>query len=389
VDMNMAESKETESKTETKISNHNFAEIYKNIYDESPELYRTVNMDGIIISCNKSYTKNLGYSKKEVIGKTIFDHTDEKSLHVMNRCFEVWKKKGTVSDIEISLKRKDGTTFPVLLNATNLYDQNGKLIGSNTVLRDMTQFYKKLKLKDDIIMNQLDKLKKIDLQKGEFIGMISHELKTPLVPIKGYLDLILAGNYGSINKDIRTKLEIAQSSTVSLLSMIGDLLDVQKIELHELSFHKEIHNLYEIVNKSISRMLPNLEKKNISVIPDLQGNIACYCDKMRITQVLTNLIGNAIKYSEDVDKLHIKLNKNGPYAKIVIKDQGLGISHKKLDKIFVKFYQIDNTVTREGGGTGLGLAICKGIIEHHDGQIWAESEGSGKGTEVHVLLPLE
>lgn len=307
----------------------------------------------------------------------------------MNECFEIWKNKGIVSDVEIFLQRKDGSTFPVLLNAINLYDKNGKLIGSNTVLRDMSKFYEVLNSKDNIITEQLKKLQKQDLQKDEFFSMMSHELKTPLVPIKGYLELILAGKYGEINETIKSKLEIVQSNSSVLLTMITDLLDAQKMELDQLSFNKEIHNLHEIVNEVIRNLHPNLEKKNLLVIPDLQGNIACLCDKMRINQVLTNIITNAIKYSENDDKLDIKLMKNGSYAKIVIKDHGIGIHRNRLDKIFVKFYQVDNTITRQSGGSGLGLAICKGIIENHNGKIWAESEGQGKGTEVHILLPLE
>lgn len=382
----MSENKETESDFKPSID---LSEIYKNLYEESPGLYRTIDIDGVIISCNKSYAKNLGYLKKEIIGKTIFDHTAEKSLPTMNECFEHWKNKGTVSDVEIHLQRKNNTTFPVLLNAINLYDKNGKLIGSNTVLRDMSKFYDALKLKDDVISKQIAKLQKQDLQKSEFIGMISHELKTPLVPINGYLDLILAEKYGRIDENLKSKIEIIKSSSSTLLNMISDLLDAQKMEFNKLAFNKEINNLHEIITESISSMYPNLKKKNISVIPDLQGNIACLCDKMRIKQVLTNIISNAIKYSENGDELHVKLSKNGSNAKIVIQDQGTGISSQKLDKIFVKFYQVDNSITREGGGTGLGLAICKGIIDNHNGKIWAESEGQGKGTTIYILLPLE
>jgi len=385
----MIKNKESEIDLETKTNNLNLTEIYQNLYEESPGLYRTIDTNGIIVSCNKSYAKNLGYSKKEIIGKTIFDHTAEKSLSTMNECFKIWKNKGIISDVEIYLERKDGSIFPVLLNAINLYDKNGKLIGSNTVLRDMSKFYDTIKLKDNLIEKQIKNLQKQDLQKNEFIGMISHELKTPLVPINGYLDLILAGKYGDVNEKIKSKLEIVKANSSTLLNMISDLLDAQKMEFHKLVFHKEIHNLHELVNESISNLYPNLERKHISIIPDLQGNIACFCDKMRIKQVITNIITNAIKYSEDGDKLHVQLNKNGSYAKIVIKDQGVGISHEKLDKIFVKFYQVDNSITREGGGTGLGLAICKGIIDNHNGKIWAESEGRGKGTEIHILLPLE
>ena len=385
----MVESKEIETKAETEMIHYNLAEIYKNLYEESPGLYRTINMDGIIVACNNSYAKNLEYSKKEIIGKSIFDHTAEKSLSAMNESFETWKNKGKVSDREIYLKRKDGSTFPVLLNATNLYDKNGNLIGSNTVLRDMSKFYTKLKSKDDIIMKQLKELKKLDLQKNEFVSMIAHELKTPLVPIKGYLDLILSEKFGSLNENIRSRLDVIQSSTSMLIRMTTDLLDVQKMELGKLKFNKEVHNLHEIVNESISNILPDLQKRSIAIIPDMQGNITCLCDRMRILQVLANLIHNAMKFSEDGEKIHIKLNKSDSYAKIVIKDNGIGIESKKLDNVFSKFFQIDSSFTREHSGTGLGLAICKGIIENHNGKIWAESEGRGNGAEIHILLPLE
>jgi PAS domain S-box-containing protein len=379
---------ESETNFET-TDNPHLAEIYKNLYEQSPGLYRTVDEDGIIIACNNAYAKNLGYSKKEIIGSTVFVHTAEKSLSTMNECFETWKNKGTVSDVELFLQRKDGSIFPVLLNAMNMYDKNGKLIGSNTVLRDMTKFYEAIQLKDNIITKQLETLQEIDLQKDEFFSMISHELKTPLVPINGYLDLIVAEKYGAINENIKSKLEIIRSNSSILLNMISDLLDAQKMELGKLKFDKEMHNLHEIANETISNLHPALERKGISIIPDLQVNVSCYCDKMRISQVLTNTITNAMKYSENGDKIHITLSKNGSYAKIVIKDHGIGIDSKKLDKIFVKFYQVDNTFTRETGGTGLGLAICRGIVENHNGKIWAESDGRGKGAEIHVLLPLE
>ena len=114
---------------------------YVDLYEQSPDLYRTINADGIIIDCNNAYAKRFGYSKKEIINKTIFDHSSENSFMDIRNSFEIWKKTGCVKNKEIKLKCKNGTIFPGLLSATNLYDIHGKLIGSNTVIKDITEIY--------------------------------------------------------------------------------------------------------------------------------------------------------------------------------------------------------------------------------------------------------
>ncbi len=121
----------------------------------------------------------------------------------------------------------------------------------------------------------------------------------------------------------------------------------------------------------------------------LQPDLFCMCDSMRIEQVIHNLLSNAIDFCpKENGQISIVLHAEEENAKIIVKDNGVGISENKLDQIFVKFYQIDTSVTREHGGSGLGLVVCKGIIEAHGGKIWAESEGAGKGSEIHMLLPL-
>ena len=114
---------------------------FKKLYENSPILQRTINKDGIIIYCNQAYARHLGYTKDEVIGKSIFDHIVEKSLDRMRKSFQTWKKTGVIINKEIWFKKKDGTTFPALLSATNIYDENGKLLGSNTTIFDITESY--------------------------------------------------------------------------------------------------------------------------------------------------------------------------------------------------------------------------------------------------------
>ena len=367
-------------------------EKYQRLYDESPFLFRTIDLNGIIIDCNKSYADHLGYSKDELIGTPIFKTTAEQSHEAMQDSLETWKKTGQVHDREIWFKRKDGTIFPVLLSATGLYDENGELIGSNTAIRDMSEIYQARKVieeRNEQVREQFEKLKKSELMKEEFLAMITHELKTPLVPIKSYIDLLLSQNLGPINESQKQRLEVIKSSTQYLLRIISDLLDSQKLELGQLTLAKDTHNLADIINGIILKLKPNLDSHGIMITKNTQ-NLSCMCDRTRIEEVLNNLITNAVDFCpKEKGKIDIRLDaENGKYARIIVKDNGAGIQKSKIDKIFVKFFQIDTTRTREHGGTGLGLSICKGIIESHGGKIWAESEGTGKGTEIHILLPL-
>ncbi|HKC78740.1 MAG TPA: HAMP domain-containing sensor histidine kinase [Nitrosopumilaceae archaeon] len=235
-----------------------------------------------------------------------------------------------------------------------------------------------------------EKLRKADLIKDEFLAMITHELKTPLVPIIGYVDILLSEKLGKINEIQKEKLEIVKTSTRFLLKMISDLLDAQKIELGQLALVKNPHYLFQIIKSVLARMRPDLESHGIMVSTDLQENISCLCDDMRLQQVLINLISNAMDFCpKNNGKINIKLKlEDNTHARISVIDNGGGIPKSKLDKIFVKFYQVDTSTTREHGGTGLGLSVCKGIIESHGGKIWAESDEINTGTQIHILLPV-
>src|SRR5579872_477829 len=246
---------------------------YKSLYEDSPLLLRTINKRGIIIDCNELYAKSLGYLKKDVRGRSIFAHTAKRSLDDLKKSFNAWKCKGIVKNREIWLKKKDGTTFPTLLSASNLYGKNGKLIGSNTAIRPITEIYeaqKKLKENEAHIKEQFEKLKELDKSKDEFLAMITHELKTPLVPIKGYVDILLSENLGPLNNQQKERMQIIKSSTNSLLKLVSDLLDVQKIELGQLKLNKKMYNLSQIIHEVINQIKPTVDRKGITIILDLK-----------------------------------------------------------------------------------------------------------------------
>ncbi|MDE1830532.1 MAG: PAS domain S-box protein, partial [Thaumarchaeota archaeon] len=362
---------------------------FRSLYDTSPDLLRTIDSDGIIIDCNDAYAKNLGYSKDEVVGMQIYEHTAENSLDSMRGVFNLWKTGNKVTNKEIWMKRKNGTEFPALLSATTFH-QDDK-IRSNTVIKDITDLYeakKKIEENEARIREQYEELQSIEKSKEEFLAMITHELKTPLVPIHSYVDILLAERFGPLTDDQKHRLEIIKSNTGYLIKMMSDLLDVQKIELRQLKLNRENHNLATLIHEAVESVRPDVEKSGIKISMNLQPDLYYTCDKLRMAQVIHNLINNALDFCpKENGQIFIKLYSDGSNHYIIIKDNGIGIQKSKLDKIFVKFYQIDTSTTREHGGSGIGLAVCKGIVETHAGRIWAESEGEGKGTEIHIALP--
>jgi signal transduction histidine kinase len=217
------------------------------------------------------------------------------------------------------------------------------------------------------------KAKKTDLAKDEFLAMITHELKTPLVPIQGYADILLNEHLGKLTDKQKDRLSIIKSSSETLLSMISDLLDAQKLELGQLKMKKENANIKDTIDKVIDVLKPEMTQDNIEISSNAVDLTTNY-DPDRISQVITNLIKNSLNAVQpNSGKIDIIVENLPTEVKISVKDNGIGIPKEKQKELFKKFYQVDATLTREKGGSGLGLAICKGIIDSHKGQFSVHS----------------
>ncbi len=232
-------------------------------------------------------------------------------------------------------------------------------------------------------------LMQTDRAKEEFSSMITHELKTPLVAIQGYSELLLDGTLGELTKDQKDKLWVIYDSALSLSQLIQDILDVHRLELGKLTFDMQYIDAKKIIDQCINTFKPIADAKGINLVNGIEQYAVLECDQKRILQVLSNLVSNAIKFvPEHEGRIEICARINNGSVLFSVKDNGSGIPKDKRQNIFKKFYQVDTSLTREAGGAGLGLAISKGIVEAHKGKIWVESE-EGRGSTFYFSIPTE
>ncbi len=225
------------------------------------------------------------------------------------------------------------------------------------------------------IQKKEEESKKIEIAKNEFLAMITHELKTPLVPIQGFSDMLLGEHLGSLNENQKDRLKIIRSSADSLLQLISDLLDAQKLELDQLKIKKTNNDLKETIETAIESMQSQALADQIKLTHNLNHSIYASYDNARMIQVLTNLIKNSLKaVMSKVGKIEILAEENSKEVIVSVKDNGKGIPDNVIGNLFKKFYQVDTSSTREFGGSGLGLSICRGIVESHGGRIWVQSK---------------
>lgn len=236
------------------------------------------------------------------------------------------------------------------------------------------------------VISDVTEQEKAERERREFVSNVSHELRTPLTTMRSYLEALLDGAWK--DQDIAPNfLNVAQTETDRMIRMVNDLLQLSRMDNKEYALKKVRVDFITFMNQVIDRFEMNIES-HITLVRQLpEGPFFVWIDKDKMTQVLDNIISNAIKYSPEGGVIEFKAAKLRHQLLISIKDEGLGIDYDKLDKIFERFYRTDKARTRKLGGTGLGLAITKEIVEAHYGRIWAESE-LGKGTTILFTLPL-
>jgi signal transduction histidine kinase len=233
-----------------------------------------------------------------------------------------------------------------------------------------------------------EKLLELDKLKSNFLGIATHELKTPLSVVSGYLDSLRDGFAGDLNESQKSVVGEALGSCYRMEALISDMLDLTKIEAGKMPMDFGEYSLLKLTRKVTTQMAPLIGKKGLSLtVVEDNMDVVVRCDEDRIVQVFVNLLGNAIKFTPENGMITVSAVPDScpDTIRVSISDSGIGISEEDLPHIFEEFAQVGPPGKEEG--TGLGLTICKRIIEAHDGRIWAESE-EGKGTTFSFTLPL-
>ena len=348
-------------------------ERYRVLAETSADGVITIDPLGQLTYVNPSFEKMCGRRKSQILATLFRNYLSEDSIYFFQQVFIDARTKGEkVENVELELVHLDDNIVPLEVNMAPL-KRNNEFAGMVCTIRDITE---RRKIEDE--------LKKSERLKTEFMNIAAHELKSPVTPIKGYLDLIIS------DKDTSDKIKgwakISLRNAERLLKLVTDILDVSRLDTDTMRFEMEKVSTVEILDEIVEDMRPVIEGKDLKFITNIPRDLPDEMgDKNRLSQVLKNLLVNAIKFTDN-GSISVEAEKREDHILIAVKDTGIGISKDELKKIFNKFYQAYTGDDRKNEGTGLGLYICKEIIRKHDGEIWAESK-LGKGSQVYIKLP--
>ncbi|MDP8218706.1 MAG: PAS domain S-box protein [Candidatus Theseobacter exili] len=341
-----------------------------------PSAVFIVDENKTIIKWNRMAEKITGYKSDEVLGKRC-------DVFMSDVC--TGKCPLFAKDIQKPffynqwlIKRKDGNDVYIEKNVDVLKDENGKITGGIECFVDVTL----KKMAEEKIRDAVE-------TKSKFVSMVSHELRTPLTAIKEGVSLVLEELAGSINEEQRFVLNISKNSVDRLARLINGVLDYQKLGSGVMKLILTKKNINDLVNEVYSSMHFVAKEKGIDfklILDEEMKEISCDADK--VAQVLTNMINNAVKFTDSGTIITITTKMEKPIVHVMVEDEGDGIKEKDLPNVFIGFEQFSDDMKKRKEGTGLGLAISKEIIELHYGEIWVESE-YGKGSIFHFSLPIK
>lgn len=329
---------------------------------------------GRILMMNETAERIFGKRLKEQAGRRITEGIGEEHMVALSKDLSSVMKEGLEKEME--LEGMDETRRILKSSTALVHNREGKVVGMISVLSDITR------------QKELDRLKK------DFVSHVTHELRTPLVAMKQAVTLIVDRTAGTINEQQEKMLQIVKRNVERLSKFINDLLDIQKIEAGRLVIHWEATDLRPLVDDVVQSLTPWAESQGIDLASALPDDLPeVYADADRVTQILTNLAGNAIKFTAKGGKVTIKASppagrdEMGHFLKVAVMDTGRGIAREDIDRIFEKFEQAGGKEATDIKGSGLGLSIVKSLVEMQGGKIWVESQ-LNVGSKFTFTLPV-
>ncbi|MDA8340149.1 MAG: ATP-binding protein, partial [Nitrospiraceae bacterium] len=341
-------------------------QIYDIIVDNLPVGFSIVDKDGIIVDFNSTAERVTGYSKKEIFGKShleiLHGTNDKEACPLFKHALE--RREQSVAT-ETIIRRKSGEIIVLSVTTSPLFDNDGNLIGGIELFRDITE------------------LKRLERERKNILSMFAHDMKNPVITAEGFISRLLSGKAGLLSETQKNYLDLVKEELDGLQGLITDFLEFSRFEATECKPVLGPFNIEASMRKHIEIAKVEAEKKNIKIFFEgYEGIPVANADAMLIGRVITNLLDNAIKYTNPGGAVTISLIDGDGDVIVRVKDTGIGISEDHLPYIFDAFYR----GKRDLKGSGLGLSIAKTIVEAHGGRIWVESI-PGKGSTFSFTLP--
>lgn len=348
----------------------------KDLYDNAPCGYHSLDNEGKIVRMNKTELEWLDYTAEEVLNKLFFtDLVTPESAILFSRLYPEFKRSGIISNVEFELKKKDGTIIPIVLSATAIYDEAGNYLTSRSTVFDISR-RKDLEQK---IIKVNDALIQLNVEKDHFLGIAAHDLKSPINSVLGLINLLKWEE--NLTDSQKEYLAIIERSCIGMKSLVSNLLDINKIEQGGAALQKENIEISHLLNTQQDIFKDLAKQKGIKlVIEDQTKNISLLSDKDAMNRILENLLSNAIKFSPTSSQVKLQVSSTLTHVKFQIKDQGPGISKNDLPKLFGKFQRLSARPTGGESSSGLGLSIVKELVDMMKGKISVETEENGGTT---------
>jgi PAS domain S-box-containing protein len=373
----------------------------KNIISESEEKLKTTlhsigdavistDINSKITYLNPIAEQLTGWKLKEALGKPllqVFKIINEKTKKPVTNPVKKILKKGVIVGLanHTVLISKSGKHYPIDDSGAPIKDKKQKIIGAVLVFHDVTEERKR----QNNLKKAYEELKKLDQLKNVFLSMTSHELKTPITPIKSQSETLLTELTGKLNKSQKESVEMILRNTNHLDGLLSDILDIAKLEANQLQMFPEKTDLKPIFSNIIKDIEQTAHQKNLTISYKIEKLPIIMIDSKRFKQVLLNLLGNSIKYTPPNGKIRVYAKQQNKQIIVSVTDNGMGIAPNMMTKIFDKFVQASPSYKQKQKGTGLGLSVCKGIVTKFGGKIWAESKGLNKGSSFHFTIPIK
>jgi len=364
--------------------------LLQDLMDHVPDVIYFKDLKGRLLLVNKAHAKGLGLRPEQVAGKSDFDFFPEERAEMMAKDDQrVFKSGKPIIDKIERATRADGIDNYVSTTKIPRFDAKGRVIGLIGITRDITKRMQIARVSEEekVLKKRLESLEELNRLKSEFISVVSHELRTPLAIVKEGVNLIYEGLAGGISEKQKKLLSQARENIERLKKLIDDLLDLSRIEAGRVKLSYSLVNLSDLLRNSAEFFQKQARDKEITLKYDLpRERINIFLDGERINQVVSNLISNAIKFTEEGGRVTVELQALENKIRIGVIDTGIGIAKHDIPKLFSRFTQLSKDTGTARKGMGLGLSIAKELVELHGGEIWAESK-PGVGSKFYFTIP--